>query len=52
MKDFSVGWWLVHVGELFGVLRGHRKININVNCIIPITTIYCMAVQFIDFILD
>jgi len=34
-----VGWGVVHVGELFGVLRGYRKINIIVNCILPITPV-------------
>jgi hypothetical protein len=36
---FFVGRRVVHVGELYGVLRGYREINITVNCILPITPV-------------
>ena len=51
IKEISVGWWVDRVGELFDVLRGYRKINMTMNCILPITAIYCMVFQFINFIL-
>jgi hypothetical protein len=30
---------VVHFEELFGVLRGYRKINVTVNYILPITAV-------------
>jgi len=29
----------LYIGELFGVLRGYRKMNITVNCSLPIIAV-------------